>query len=191
MRVMVNCPACLHEFDLEQARNDNDWRDLVQVILRLPECVHRPVWQYLGLFQGKQQIRSLKMYRIVKELEPMIKSAKLQRNRLEYVVTAQQFAQAMSYLVDTRLESLVLPLKSNGYLLGMLANQAEQTLAKVEQKRETDLRNRQPVSVPVDAPAVNASKPKPSKVDEIFKKTLLAQTNNLLETQTKPVINED
>ena len=139
---MVSCPACLHEFDLEQARNDNDWRDLVHIIMHLPESIHRPLWQYLGLFQGKQQIRSIKMVRIVKEIAPMINSARLQRNKVEYVVTAQQFAQAMSYLVDARPESLVLPLKSNGYLLGMLANQAEQTLAKAEQKREEHLRNR-------------------------------------------------
>lgn len=142
MRVDITCPVCRQSFDLEQARNDGDWRELVQAIMALPEFVHRPMWQYLGLFQGKQKLRSIKMLRIVNELAPMIKAATLSRNHVEYVVTAQQFARAMEYLVDTRPASLVLPLKSNGYMLGMLVNQAEQQLTREEVKKDEQLRNR-------------------------------------------------
>jgi hypothetical protein len=182
----------MHAFDLEQARSDGDWRDLVQTIMALPECVHRPLWQYLGLFQGKQQIRSIKMLRIVKELGPMIREAKVARNRIDYVVTAQQFARAMQYLVDTRPESLVLPLKSNGYLLGMLANQAEQQLARAEAKHDENLRaGNRPVETQPQ-PQTPAT-PKAPKEDAPKSKTKPEDWNRLTKKLgvSKPPLNDD
>lgn len=142
MRLDITYPSCGAEFDLGLARNDDDWRELVNLVMSLPAIVHRPVWQYLGLFQGKQKLRSLKMLRIVKELLPMIKAANVKRGHAIYAVPAEQFARAMTYLVDARPASLVLPLKGNGYLLGMLANQAEQVLVKSENKKDEVLRKR-------------------------------------------------
>lgn len=142
MSLDITCPKCSAEFDLNMARNDDDWRDLVVMIMALPEVVHRPVWQYLSLFRGKHKVRTLKMIRIVKELTPLIKAAEITRNQNTYRVPAVKFAQAMTYLVDSRPESLVLPLKGNGYLLGMLANQAEKFLNDEELKKDAQLRNK-------------------------------------------------
>jgi len=142
MRLEITCPTCGDEFDLGLARNDDDWRELVELVLSLPDLVHRPMWQYLSLFQGKQKLRSLKMLRIVKELQPLIKAAAIKRGHETYAVPAEQFAKAMTYLVDTRPPSLVLPLKGNGYLLGLLANRADQAIGKNEKQHEHKLRNR-------------------------------------------------
>ena len=72
----------------------------------------------------------------------MIKAAEITRNSNTYSVPAVKFARAMTYLVDTRPESQVLPLQGNGYLLGMLANQAEQQLNQAELKKDEQLRNK-------------------------------------------------
>jgi len=155
MRLDITCPTCGDEFDMSLARNDDDWRELVELVMTLPDLVHRPVWQYLSLFQGKQKLRSLKMLRIVKELHPMIKAAEIKRGHATYAMPAEKFARAMTYLVDARPESLVLPLKGNGYLLGMMANQAEQALNKTEKQQEKAIRSR--VQTPKADHASNAS----------------------------------
>ena len=113
----------------------------MEAILTLPPVTHRSMWSYLSLFKGKNKLRSSKMLRVVKQLAPMIKAAQVSRNGNDYAVPPQQFASAMEYMVDSPPASLVLPLKSNGYLLSILANNAETALQKAEsadEKRKSD-----------------------------------------------------
>jgi len=140
MTIDVTCPRCNHEFDLLHARDDDDWRWLMEMILTLPPVTHRSMWSYLSLFKGKNKLRSSKMLRIVKELSPLIKAAMVTRERIDYVVTPDTFSRAMEYLVDNPPATLKLPLKGNGYLLSILANNAETALQKAEKKTEQDKR---------------------------------------------------
>ncbi len=140
MAVDVTCPRCNHEFDLLHARDDDDWRLLMETLLTLPPVTHRSMWAYLSLFKGKSKLRSSKMLRVVKQLTPMIKAAQVERNRIEYTVSPDSFARAMEHLVDNPPATLMLPLKSNGYLLSILANNAETAMQKAESKKEKDIR---------------------------------------------------
>lgn len=140
MSINITCPRCNNEFDLLHARDDDDWRLLMEAILTLPPVTHRSMWAYLSLFKGKSKLRSSKMLRVVKQLAPMIKAAQLERNHIEYTVSPDSFARAMEYLVDNPPATLALPLKSNGYLLSILVNNAETAMQKAEQKTEKDKR---------------------------------------------------
>ena len=161
MTIDVTCPRCHHEFDLLGAREDDDWRQLIELILALQPVVHRSLWSYLGLFKGKSKLKSAKMLRIVKQLAPMIKAAQIERNHNTYAVPATSFARAMEYMVDSPPASLALPIKSNGYLLQILANNAETALAKVEQK--TELKKQSPYRSMEPAVQTTAKQPERSQ----------------------------
>ncbi len=140
MSITITCPRCNHEFDLLHARDDDDWRLLIEIMLSLPPVTHRSMWAYLSLFRGSSKLRSSKMLRVVKQLAPMIKAAEVQRNGTGYVVPPDTFAHAMEHLVDNPPATLKLPLKGNGYLLSILANNAETALVQSEKKHEQQKR---------------------------------------------------
>ncbi len=133
--MQLNCPDCGARFNLGQAMEDGDGRRFVELLTGLPPVVIRPLMQYLRLFKPPTQgLRWSRMLKLTQELAPMITAAQVTRNRNTYVVTAQQWADAMTKLVDHPSPDLRLPLKSNGYLLGMMANLGEQQAGQVEQR---------------------------------------------------------
>lgn len=139
----VTCPLCGALFDLIQALEDKDGRQWVALLAELPPNVIKPLIRYLHLFKpDKRTLRWARMLKLTRELVPMIKDAQLTRNRLTYVVPPSAWAEAMETLVDNPPPTLQLPLKGNGYLLGMLANGAEQRAAGEERQQEEERRHR-------------------------------------------------
>lgn len=139
----LNCPDCGATFDLLQAMEDADGRRFVDEIKDLPPVVIKPLVRYLRLFKpGKQGLRWSRLLTLTREMAPMIRAAQVQRNGIAHVVTAEQWAAAMTELVDTPPKTLTLPLKTNGYLLSILAGQAGQQAAVEERAREEQRRNR-------------------------------------------------
>ncbi len=181
MTIDVTCPRCNHEFDLLHARDDDDWRELIAMILSLSPAVHRSLWAYMSLFKGKSKLRSSKMLRIVKQLAPMIKAAQIERNGISYAVPPQKFANAMDHMVNTPSPSLVLPLKSNGYLLSILANNAETLLAKAE--RKTEQQKQSPYRA-YDTPTADHRAAKPVAMPEDFK-ALASRLSPILKKRLK------
>lgn len=139
----LNCPDCGATFDLLQAMEDADGRRFVDELKELPPLVIKPLIRYLRLFKpAKQGLRWSRLLTLTRELAPMIKSAQVQRNGIIHVVPSDQWAAVMSGLVDTPPRTLSLPLTGNGYLLSILAGQAEQQSAVAERTREEQLRQR-------------------------------------------------
>lgn len=129
------CPDCGGAFDLIQALEDADGRRFVELLTGLPPVVAKPLVRYLRLFKPPQQgLRWSRMLSLTRELAPMIQAAQVTRHRNTYVVAPQQWADAMTMLVESPSPDLRLPLKSNGYLLGMLANVGEQQAGRDEQR---------------------------------------------------------
>ncbi len=75
------------------------------------------------------------MLSLADELVPMIREARVRRNGTVYAVPLDAWASALSMLAD-RPKNLALPLKSHGYLLEILANQAEKIAATAERDAE-------------------------------------------------------
>jgi len=140
----VLCPMCGALFDLEQAWNDADGRRFVQLLTSLPPAVIRPLYNYLKLFKPvKQSLRWQTILKLTQELAPMISRAVISRNGIEYAVPIPMWLEVLDGLARNRPESLVLPLKGHGYLLTILANQAEKA-AHIDE-REVDKRRQQRV----------------------------------------------
>lgn len=146
----ASCPACGASFDLDAAVSDADARRFADVVAGLDPRVARPLIQYLALFRPeKTGMRWSRMLSLALELEPLIKSGRVTRNGTTYAVPLDMWATALGVLAD-RPKSLALPLKSHGYLLEMLANQAEKIAARVE--AETEARKRSPVAREASTP---------------------------------------
>jgi len=179
MSLDILCPYCRHEFPVREGRNDPDWFELVDTIHALPAEVHKPLWQYIELYRGKNRLRSSTMLKIVQHLSPMIKRATVMRGSIAYAVSPRQFARAMNYLVEQTPPTLSLPIKSNGYLLEMLASQTEKAAAKTEQQQES---NKQQVAQQRKGSTQAIS---PQKVlDELKKKqALIEQRKQLKQTE--------
>lgn len=168
----------------------------MEMILTLPPVIHRSLWAYLSLFRGKNKLRSSKMLRIVKQLAPMIKAAQVERNRITYNVPAVSFARAMEYMVDRPPASLSLPLKGNGYLFSILANNAESALAKQEKKNEQEKRTPYRSVEAGSPPARKISKTMPedfkavaSRINPAIKKRLNDDKTNIKEVNNEQASN--
>lgn len=118
----------------------NEWTELLG---GLPIGLVGALLRYLELFKPtKQELRWSRRLALTKELVPMIKAAQVKRNGISYAAPAAIWEAEMMKLIVNRPESLVLPLKSNGYLLSMIAGRGERAAAKIEQDKIEQARNR-------------------------------------------------
>lgn len=136
MTIKITCPHCTEEFSLREARTDQQWRELITLLAKLPRDVHQAFLQYAELFKPAKQktVRSGTLLKLMKELLPLIEAQQIERHRTHYTVDYATWARAMQYLFD-RKDTMQLPLKGNGYLLEMLANNAEKREAQAERQQ--------------------------------------------------------
>jgi len=139
----VSCPECGAHFSLQHAMENADGRRFIGLLSEVQPMIVRPLIRYLTLFKPvKQGMRWSRMYTLALELVPMIKEAQVKHNGTSYVVPPQKWADTMLDLVENMPATLRLPLKSHGYLITILAGDAESAAAKQEQKHIEQTRNR-------------------------------------------------
>lgn len=149
----IPCPYCGKSVDIVQgmeALAGQQWTALLQ---DLPIGVIGALLRYLELFKPPtQQLRWSRRLALTQEIVPLMKDAQIKRNGIVYAAPLPMWEAEMMRLVVNRPESLVLPLKSNGYLLSIIAGRGERAAAKLEQDKIEHQRNRSniggaPVSV--------------------------------------------
>lgn len=143
MSCSFDCPYCGKTIDIIQGMElaaGNEWTALIQSVS--PGMIGA-LLRYLELFKPeKQALRWSRRLALTQELMPMIKSGTLVRHGVTHPMPMQAWEGAMMHLVSNRPESLTLPLKSNGYLLAIMAGKVEKKLAVAEAQKEEALRNR-------------------------------------------------
>jgi hypothetical protein len=143
MSCSFDCPYCGKAIDIIQGMElaaGNEWTALIQSI---PPSMIGALLRYLELFKPvKQSLRWSRRLALTQELMPMIKSGQLERNGIVYPMPPQVWEGAMLNLVSNKPESLVLPLRSNGYLLSIMVGKIEKKLAVAEAKQIEAQRNR-------------------------------------------------
>lgn len=141
--LQIPCPACGALFDLEQALDSVDGKRFVDLLTSMPPALIRPLYNYLKLFKPAKQVLSwARALKLLQELAPMIKAAQIKRNGVMYVIPQAHWEQVLTELVRNRPATLTLPLKSHGYLLSILAGQADKQAAIQEAKFEQQRQNR-------------------------------------------------
>jgi len=135
MSCSFDCPYCGKAVDIIQGMElaaGNEWTALIQSV---PPSMIGALLRYLELFKpGKQALRWSRRLALTQELMPMIKSGTVKRNGVEYPMPMQAWEGEMMKLVSNKPASLVLPLKSNGYLLSIMVGRVEKNLAVTEAK---------------------------------------------------------
>jgi len=143
MSCSFDCPYCGKAIDIIQGMElaaGNEWTALIQSV---PPSMIGALLRYLELFKpGKQALRWSRRLALTQELMPMIKSGTVKRNGVEYAMPMQAWEGEMMKLVSNKPASLVLPLKSNGYLLSIMVGRVEKNLAAAESQQIEAQRNR-------------------------------------------------
>lgn len=139
----IQCPYCGKDVDVIQGMEmlaGNEWTALIQ---GLPNSTIGIVLRYLELHKpAKQELRWSRRLSLTQELIPLIKAAQVKRNGITYAAPIAAWESAMLQLVGNRPETVVLPLKGNGYLISMVAGKAEAKLAQAESETERKRQNR-------------------------------------------------
>jgi len=132
----VSCPYCGKDVDIIQSlelQAGNGWAALLS---ELPISLIGALFRYLELFKPtKRALRMSRRLALTEELMPMIRSGQLTRNGIVYAMPAQAWEAEMMRLVSNKPATLVLPLKSNGYLLSIMVGRVEKNLAAEEARQ--------------------------------------------------------
>jgi len=157
----IQCPYCGKDVDVIQGMEmlaGNEWTALIQ---GLPNSTIGILLRYLELFKPlKQELRWSRRLSLTQEIMPMMKAAQVKRHGTVYAAPIAAWESAMLQLVGNRPETVTLPLKSNGYLLSMVAGKAEAKAAKDEAAIEQQRQNRPHISTGPQ-PVAKVLKPPP------------------------------
>ncbi len=128
----ASCPACGAEMTLDAMIAFEAAREAVRVALLLPSPLGKLLIQYLALFRpAKRQLSWERVASLLQELATPLAEAKLERSGRLWPAPLGYWEMALTEMLAKR-DKLTLPLKSHGYLLEILASQAEKTAAKAE-----------------------------------------------------------
>lgn len=141
------CPSCATEIGLDAfmrlAISDEQMRGLVADLVAISLPMSADVLRYLRLFKpAKQALKTETVRRVLAELAPAIKSGQIEaRGRLWACQADGWRAGFAAVFAAAEAGKLKTPLAGNAYLLGVLANMADQLEAKAETQREQERRS--------------------------------------------------
>lgn len=130
------CPICQGEFPLEAALNDVAARQAIVQAFELTD-LGSLLTRYVGLLKpAKRTAISLpRLTTLLNELVPMVKEGQIKRGSTLYPAPRDYWEQGLEITIAQR-DQLVLPLKSHGYLLGVIANFSVKANAQAEAQAE-------------------------------------------------------
>ena len=142
MRVV--CPVCFAIHELDAVLSDEDARNAIALLSRLPGELQRPVMLYLGCFRPPKRALSWSRFlRLLAELAEAIDAGRIRRRGRIWRVTAEQWGEALRIVVNRRdAGQIELPLKSHGYLLEVARGLSDRAEAVDEREVEEMRRNR-------------------------------------------------
>ncbi|GBL46249.1 hypothetical protein SFMTTN_2062 [Sulfuriferula multivorans] len=128
----VGCPNCGAETSLDALIQHDAARTALIEALGLSVPLGKLLIQYLGLFRpAKRQLTMDRVASLLAELAPQIHAARISHNGSVYAAPVEVWRTALEQMVAGR-DKLSLPLKSHGYLLAIIAGQANSQAARSE-----------------------------------------------------------
>lgn len=134
------CPSCgaTHSAD---GIEDLDARAALLIAAELPAEIGATAIRYLGLFRPRERALSWgRARKLLDELLPMIQSGTIRRQGRDWPAPPAAWRAAMQTMLDGR-DNLELPMKSHGYLLSILAGDANKQEARAEAVTEEQRRS--------------------------------------------------
>ncbi len=132
------CPGCGFTAGMEAYLLDASAREAVLLALKLPAPLGDRVLRYVGLFRPVGRALTWdRVERLLGELLPPIAEAKVERHGRTWPAPLDYWSMALDEMLGRR-DTLVLPLKSHGYLFEIVAGYANKGEAAAERKTEQD-----------------------------------------------------
>lgn len=151
----LTCRSCGATGSAEAVFGDADAGAALLLAGDLQPAVARHVWNYLALFRPRERALTWsRTHKLLAELVELTQLGTISRKHAHYVVTPAMWCQALEHMAATR-EALILPMKSHGYMLDVLAGIAEKAAAQGERDREQNIRSNPRAAAPVAAAEVN------------------------------------
>lgn len=148
MSIFVNtCPTCGAEESIDsvifRVIDDEEVRGLVNDVLQRSFALGGTLIRYMRLFKPpKHQLNWARVRKALAELVPDIQRGSVERNGVVVAVSTDLWLAAFNATFEATVKgTLRLPLAHNGYVYGVLFNQAEKAAAKVEEQREVERRH--------------------------------------------------
>lgn len=147
--IRLICPCCGFAADFDGFTAAGDQSRALALALELPREIARPLMQYLRLFSPEnRRLRLDKLCALLRELKDICDDAKIERRGRIWPVPLTHLQAALEQMIEARdAGKLVLPLKSHGYLMEILAGMASQAESRGEKASESRRSGR------IDAPA--------------------------------------
>lgn len=134
------CPSCHATHSAEAWSSDADARMALLVAAELPSELGAVAIRYLGLFRpASRGLAWSRVRKLLDELATMIKAGSIRRSGRDWPAPPAAFRAAMQRMLDKR-DDLDLPLDGHGYLLSILAGEANKAEAKAERSTEESRR---------------------------------------------------
>lgn len=131
------CPCCQAVFPIEAALNDLAGRNAIVEAFKLTTFGDL-LLGYVKLFTPpKRALSNMRMGKLLEELLPMIREAKIERNGRIWSAPQDYWRMALTEMLTKRDSgTLTTPLKSHGYLLAIIEGYGLKAEAKQEVKSE-------------------------------------------------------
>jgi hypothetical protein len=138
---LLCCPNCRAVMSLDVLLADDAPREALMAIIEAHpagDSFIKPLLRYVGLFApAKSQMTHARMAALVNELAPMIRAAQIERNGRTWACPIDYWRQGFEHMLAQRDQGrLILPLKSHGYLLEVLAGLADKAESRAETHTE-------------------------------------------------------
>lgn len=128
----VSCPNCGATSSLDTLIQHEAASTALAEALGLSGALGRLIIQYLGLFRpAKRQLTMDRVATLMAELAPMIHSARVSHGGSVYAAPVAAWQAALEQMLGSR-DKLSLPLKTHGYLIAIIAGQANSQAARSE-----------------------------------------------------------
>jgi hypothetical protein len=157
MHLTLVCPGCGSGGSIEFFLNDADGRRAVAIAAELGTDLGPVALRYLKLFApAKNRLTWPRARKLMEELQALAQVDFINRRGRAWPVTRAMWVEAMEQMLGKR-EDLNLPLKSNGYLLEILAGMADKTEAQAERAHEAGVQQQSSSRYADDGEAVAAA----------------------------------
>lgn len=133
------CPNCGTHGSVDLFLADPVARECIGIAAALPNQMGPLALRYCALFRtGKRALPWARVRSLLSEIREAVDAGAVRRNGRDWPANADAWAAAMNRVLEQQ-EKLVLPLKGHGYLLAILAGQADKAEAAAERESETRL----------------------------------------------------
>ncbi|NYT80914.1 hypothetical protein H0A70_05320 [Alcaligenaceae bacterium] len=137
----VTCPNCRISASLDVFLSEDSVRAALDAVIDAHpagESLIKPMLRYVGLFApSKSRMSYSRMATLIEEIAPAMRAAQIERSGRQWPAPLEYWQQGFTLVLSQAHQgALILPLKSHGYLLEVIARMSSKAESQAESVRE-------------------------------------------------------